>query len=108
MPTARAFPLECVIEHWRSDETDPEGQRELVGSERAACNLQPTQFREDTVNQDLSARSWNIYFPPGTALGHQDRVKVGGLELEVVGAGRPFSDFRATAHHVEAILRVVD
>lgn len=104
----RAFPLECLIQHYRSDPSDPEGTRQLVGETRSACNLQPQWAREDTANQDQSARSWNIYFPAGTTLGHQDRVLMAGLELEAIGEGREFSDFNGRSHHVEAVLRKVE
>jgi len=103
---ARAFQYRATIHHYRSDPTDPEGTRELVGETSTRCNLQPGWAREDTANLDISQRSWNIYFPPGVELGHQDRVTVEGQgTLEAIGEGRAFTPFDGRPHHVEAIVQ---
>jgi hypothetical protein len=102
---ARAFFQEATIEHYAPDPADLDGQRQLVGTTTVRCNLQPQWAREETANLDISQRSWNLYLPPGTALGHQDRVLVGDLQLEAVGAGRPMADFAGRPHHVEAVVR---
>jgi hypothetical protein len=102
----RAFPLEATIQHFRSDPADLDGARQLVGETKTRCNLQPQWAREETANQDLSQRSWNLYLPAGTQLGHQDRVIFTGLDpLEAIGEGRAFNDFAGRPHHVEAIVR---
>lgn len=106
---ARAFQYRATIHHYRSDPRAPDGARELVGETSTRCNLQPQWAREETANLDISQRSWNIYFPAGTALGHQDRVTVetpeGARTLEAVGEGRGFSPFDGRPHHVEATVR---
>jgi hypothetical protein len=106
---ARAFPMEATIEHYRSDPADPEGRRERVGETRTRCNLQPQWSREETANTDQSSRRWNLYLPPGTTLGHQDRVVFADVgTLEAIGEGRVFADFAGRPHHVEAILARVE
>jgi|SRR5580704_538951 len=105
MPPVRAFPQQATIEHYAPDPADVDGQRQLVGKSTVRCNLQPQWAREDTMNQDLSQRSWNLYLPPGTELGHQARVLVDDMALEAIGEGRAVGDFRGRAHHVEAIVR---
>lgn len=106
---ARAFQYRAVIHHYRSDPSDPEGQRQHVGDTTTRCNLQPGWAREETANMDISQRVWNLYLPAGTQLGHQDRVTVAeGADAgtyEAIGAGRPFAPFDARPHHVEATLR---
>lgn len=105
MPPRRAFPQEATIEHYGPGAGDVEGTRQLVGTERARCNLQAGWRREDTANRDQESEQWNLYLPAGTALGHQDRVVVGDVTLEVIGGGRPCVDFSGRPHHVEAVLR---
>jgi hypothetical protein len=103
---ARAFPLKATIQHFAPDPTDPDGVRRPVGETPTRCNLQPQWAREETANQDISQRSWNLYLPAGTTLGHQDRVIFAGLDpLEAIGEGRAFNDFAGRPHHVEAIVR---
>jgi hypothetical protein len=108
MPPARSFPQQATIEHYAPDPADVDGQRQLVGKTTVRCNLQTQWSREDTVNLDQSQGSWNLYLPPGTQLGHQDRVVVGELQLEAIGAGRAVGDFAGRPHHVEAVVRRVE
>jgi hypothetical protein len=107
---ARAFPQRAVIEHWvQGLDVDGYGNPalELGATEEVPCNLQPKGTTEDTANQDQQSASWNLYLPAGVELGGSDRVVVGGLTLEAIGAGRPVGDFAGRPHHVEATLRRV-
>ncbi len=101
---ARAFPLRATLERF-GPANDVDGSREFLGAETVKCNLQPQWSREDTVSQDQLQDSWNLYLPPGTVVGHQDRLVIGDLEVEALGAGRPYSDFAGRPHHVEAVVR---
>lgn len=71
------------------------------------CSVQPASTTEDLDGRDTVAELWDLYAPAGTDLRATDRVRFGGILLEVDGEPLSWDDHRGTAHHLEVRLKRV-